>query len=1035
MIIYDPKITGSFQVNGSSLSSLESIDSVSGSVVDLTAASSSLSTRVSDQESFSSSLDATFATDADLNLVSSSVDSLNAATSSYALENSISGSFTSLSSSIASELLKNTTDTLTGDLTVTGTLTAQDLHVQEVTSSIVFSSGSNKFGALSTDTQEFTGSLQVSGSATFAGTVTSTGLQVNGATFLDVMPNHQSEGIIRIGRYDSNTSRYHDIKSYVSSTQASNYLKFSLHGGTENTVADVLTLKGDLSATFASDLNIAAGKKLAYSSNAFMTPENNVTGAEISTPGDFRVKTGTSPTLALTLGGSQGATFAGKIICNNVGNDRKIEFNRTGSNVYSIEHDSAFLYFYNVTTNSIPLKLANNNDATFAGKVSVGGGDTSTAQVALKGQQSLLSFVRGTSGDAQFFMSSDSARLYFSHTDVQSTNLILTLNQDKSATFAGDITLDDDLNFSTNGFADISNTGTGAMRFKPSSQTLALTLTGANATFAGTINSDNITVGKTDGNNSSISLTANTGNWTFTNVQSSRNLEISDSDGTGVAMTIDTSANATFAGIVTTDKIFVAKGQNVTHATSAIKISQENTTKSQIRCYGADATTAGTFELVLSANDGVPGYTALAFDNTANATFAGEITSGDDINVGGKIVCANVGSDKKIAFRRTGANNFSIEHDSSSLYFYNETTSELPIRFFNNGNVSMIGGNVGIGTTSPNKALTVYGSNDNGIWIDSQGDQYTSLAFGHNGTEKANISWDNTNGYTNISTYGNGHLALTTGGSISAFLSYAGYLGIGTTSPGAQLHNYSTATTNVFMTGHGTAAQNDWGAQNAMFVKTDNGLLISKANVANNTNRIFNFYNDANGYAQLYMHAGSTAAKVQIQASGNSYFNGGNVGIGSTSPTRKLDVAGEITHEGLVPKAGAFVDGLVTINKTVSTTAATWTSLDISLSNIGGSGTFAVQVYSNAHGSTGGAWYSMYWSGMMSWYHSNVNSTDIDEISLHAAGHAMNGNTLELRTKLHTADGTSYANRCELQIKTANTLSSAPISFRFRKLL
>ena len=78
---------------------------------------------------------------------------------------------------------------------------------------------------------------------------------------------------------------------------------------------------------------------------------------------------------------------------------------------------------------------------TFGGKVSVGGGDTSTAQVALKGQQSLLSFVRGTSGDAQFFMSSDSSRLYFSHTDIQSTNLILTLNQDKTATFAGNVTL------------------------------------------------------------------------------------------------------------------------------------------------------------------------------------------------------------------------------------------------------------------------------------------------------------------------------------------------------------------------------------------------------------------------------------------------------------------------------------------------------------------------------------------------------------------------------------------------------------------
>jgi len=67
-----------------------------------------------------------------------------------------------------------------------------------------------------------------------------------------------------------------------------------------------------------------------------------------------------------------------------------------------------------------------------------------------------------------------------------------------------------------------------------------LSLKASGSTFAGTIDSDNITVGKSDGNNSSISLTANTGNWTFTNVQASRNLEISDSDGTGTVMTIDT---------------------------------------------------------------------------------------------------------------------------------------------------------------------------------------------------------------------------------------------------------------------------------------------------------------------------------------------------------------------------------------------------------------------------------------------------------------------------------------------------------------
>ena len=90
-----------------------------------------------------------------------------------------------------------------------------------------------------------------SGDATFAGTITSAGLTVDGAVNLDVMPTHESEGIIKIGRYDANTSRYNDIKSYVSSTAASNYLKFCLHNGTVNTVVDVLTLKGDQSATFA----------------------------------------------------------------------------------------------------------------------------------------------------------------------------------------------------------------------------------------------------------------------------------------------------------------------------------------------------------------------------------------------------------------------------------------------------------------------------------------------------------------------------------------------------------------------------------------------------------------------------------------------------------------------------------------------------------------------------------------------------------------------------------------------------------------
>jgi hypothetical protein len=58
----------------------------------------------------------------------------------------------------------NGSQAVTGSLTVTGQVVAQTLNVQQVTSSIVFSSGSNIFGNDLGNTQQFTGSLQVTGS-------------------------------------------------------------------------------------------------------------------------------------------------------------------------------------------------------------------------------------------------------------------------------------------------------------------------------------------------------------------------------------------------------------------------------------------------------------------------------------------------------------------------------------------------------------------------------------------------------------------------------------------------------------------------------------------------------------------------------------------------------------------------------------------------------------------------------------------------------------------------------------------------------
>ena len=39
-----------------------------------------------------------------------------------------------------------------------------------------------------------------------------------------------------------------------------------------------------------------------------------------------------------------------------------------------------------------------------------------------------------------------------------------------------------------------------------------------------------------------------------------------------------------------------------------------------------------------------------------------------------------------------------------------------------------------------------------------------------------------------------------------------------------------------------------------------------------------------NGYSHLYLYQIGGSAKVVLRSNGNSYFNGGNVGIGTTSP-------------------------------------------------------------------------------------------------------------------------------------------------------
>ena len=92
-----------------------------------------------------------------------------------------------------------------------------------------------------------------------------------------------------------------------------------------------------------------------------------------------------------------GGALTGTLTCNNVGNDKKIAFRRTGSNNFSIEHDSAFIYFYNETTSSVVFKMANNNNTTFTGDIVAPGIYVGSANTSYDFYNNGTSYFNGTS--------------------------------------------------------------------------------------------------------------------------------------------------------------------------------------------------------------------------------------------------------------------------------------------------------------------------------------------------------------------------------------------------------------------------------------------------------------------------------------------------------------------------------------------------------------------------------------------------------------------------------------------------------------
>jgi hypothetical protein len=175
-------------------------------------------------------------------------------------------------------------------------------------------------------------------------------------------------------------------------------------------------------------------------------------------------------------------------------------------------------------------------------------------------------------------------------------------------------------------------------------------------------------------------------------------------------------------------------------------------------------------------------------------------------------------------------------------------------------------GRLGIGTTSPSYRLDVYG----GARIENAGE--ASMIFRNN-------TWGNfTIGQSAFSLSG-GFLSIGAASAIMTFDGTNSRVGIGTTSPGYRLHTYSNTTATQTIANF--AAANYGSASSRTYIQIGTQYEDGSSRIGS--------VNTTGNQSALIFQTHAAASDVWNDA---MYINGsGNVGIGTTSPSQKLQIA------------------------------------------------------------------------------------------------------------------------------------------------
>jgi hypothetical protein len=239
----------------------------------------------------------------------SGVDGLTTFSSSISGRVSTNESAISSLTAATSSYLLNTTDTLAGDLTVTGKLIAQTFETQLVSASIIYESGSTKFGDTLDDVHSFTGSLQVSGSIT--GSLLGTATTASYVTYANVA-NKPSlvSGSSQID-HDATTNfvaNEHIDHSTVSITAGS-----GLSGGGDITATRTLSVdSGSMLPYYSSSIFSRVSGDITINSGGTASIAANSVALGTDTTGNYMVNviTGSGISISHTQGEGSTATIS-----------------------------------------------------------------------------------------------------------------------------------------------------------------------------------------------------------------------------------------------------------------------------------------------------------------------------------------------------------------------------------------------------------------------------------------------------------------------------------------------------------------------------------------------------------------------------------------------------------------------------------------------------------------------------------------------------------------------------------------------------